>query len=434
MYFHEKSVAEKINLLRTSPHFIPIIKIDAAFEWLKKRLGVDLSHAQKEAVTAALESKVLVITGGPGTGKTTLLKALILILEAKKISYVLAAPTGRAAKRLSEATGREAKTIHRLLEYSPGSGGFQRGPDRPLETDFIIIDEVSMVDIALMNNLLRAINIHATVILVGDSDQLPSVGPGKVLEDLIESEKLPVVRLGTIFRQAQSSLIITNAHLVNTGIIPIKSGEDPGMKQDCFLIEKEDPEECLQLIKEMVGSRIPRRFGYDPLNDVQILCPMHRGILGTENLNREIREILNSRGLQIRGDRFRVGDRVMQVKNDYDKEVFNGDIGMISSYDEESEEVEIRYEDRLVTYHISELDEITPAYAVTIHKSQGSEYKAVIIPLATQHFVMLRRNLLYTAMTRGRELVIVIGSSKALQIAVENKYTEPRFSWLAQRI
>jgi exodeoxyribonuclease V alpha subunit len=429
----ENSVASRMRDLLSSPRFLPLIKVDAALAWIETRTGMTLSQAQRKAVEAVFEHKVLIITGGPGTGKTTVLRSIIEILEAKKLRVLLSAPTGRAAKRLSEATGREAKTIHRLLEYSPGEGGFQRNMSRPLEAEFLVVDEVSMVDVSLMHYLLSAIHPQTTLLLVGDSDQLPSVGPGNVLEDLISSGKIPVIRLQTIFRQAQSSLIVTNAHLVNQGMMPRKESE-PTALSDFFLIEKDDPEECLRLIKEMVSRRIPDRFGFDPIQDLQVLTPMRKGTLGTENLNSELRDILNPAGRPIRGDRFRIGDRVMQVRNNYDKEVFNGDVGRIISFDPECDESSVEFDGRAVTYHVSEMDELILAYAVTIHKAQGSEYKAVIVPLTTQHFVLLRRNLLYTAMTRGKELVVLIGSTKAIQMAVENRIVEPRYSALASKI
>ncbi len=428
----ENSVAMKLRNLMSASRFLPPIKIGAAIEWIQKKAAITLSPAQSEAVSAALEYKVLIITGGPGTGKTTLLRCLIDILEAKQIRVLLAAPTGRAAKRLAQATGREAKTIHRLLEYSPGEGGFQRGAFRPLEAEFIVIDEVSMVDISLMHYLLSAIHTQSSLILVGDADQLPSVGPGNVLGDLVETGRVPVVRLQTVFRQARASLIIENAHLVNAGKLPQKQVE--GSEPDFYMIEKEDPDEVLRIIKEIVCQRIPTRFGFDPIEDVQILSPMHKGTVGTENLNRELQQMLNPRGRVIKGDRFRVGDRVMQARNNYDKEVFNGDVGRIASYDSEWNELVVNFEDRSVQYHISELDELILAYAVTVHKAQGSEYRAVIVPLSTQHYVLLRRNLLYTAMTRGKQLVVLLGSPKALQMAVENRIVEPRYTALARKI
>jgi exodeoxyribonuclease V alpha subunit len=428
----ENSVATRLRDLLSSPRFLPPIKIDAAIEWIQKRNTMQLSSAQKQAVAAAVDHKVLIITGGPGTGKTTLLRCLIDILEAKKLRVFLAAPTGRAAKRLSEATGREAKTLHRLLEYSPSERGFQRGPGKPLEAEFVVVDEVSMVDISLMHYLLGAMHPQSTLVLVGDADQLPSVGPGNVLGDMIASHKVPCVRLETVFRQASESLIVQNAHLVNQGLMPVKEPE--GTLSDFYLIEKDDPEDALRLMKEMISKRIPERFRFDPIEDIQVLSPMHKGTIGTHNLNRELQELLNPHGEQIKGDRFRVGDRVMQTRNNYDKEVFNGDVGKIAAYDSEWNECQVRFEGRDVSYHYSELDEMILAYAVSVHKSQGSEYPAVIIPLSTQHYVMLRRNLLYTAMTRGKQLVIVVGSPKALQMAVENQIVEPRYTALAGKI
>jgi exodeoxyribonuclease V alpha subunit len=377
-------------------------------------MNMTFSNAQRQAIAAAVDHKVLIITGGPGTGKTTLLRALIEILEAKKLRVLLGAPTGRAAKRLAEATGREAKTMHRLLEYSPGGGGFQRGAARPLEAEFVVVDEVSMVDISLMNHLLAAVHPQTTLVLVGDADQLPSVGPGNVLGDLISSGKIPVVRLQIVFRQAETSLIVTNAHLVNEGKMPQKPPEGDVLA-DFYFIEKEDPEESLRIIKELVCKRIPERFGFDPVNDVQVLTPMHKGSVGTENLNSQLRDALNPHGQVVKGGRFIVGDRVMQVRNNYDKEVFNGDVGKIVSFD-------------------SETDELILAYAVTVHKSQGSEYPAVIVPITTQHYMMLRRNLLYTAMTRGKELVVIVGGLKALRMAVENRTVEKRYTYLAHKI
>lgn len=428
----ENAVANRLRSLMSAPRFLPPINIDRAIEWIQKKAHIHLSRAQRDAIAAALLEKVLVVTGGPGTGKTTILRCIIEILEAKELRVLLAAPTGRAAKRLAEATGREAKTIHRLLEYSPSAGGFVRGPSNPLEAEFIVIDEVSMVDLALMHNLLAAVSSQTSLVLVGDADQLPSVGPGNVLADLLNSGKVPSVRLDTVFRQAQRSLIVENAHLVNQGKLPRK--ESDGTKTDFYLIEKEDPEQSLRLIKEMVVKRIPERFGFNPVTDIQVISPMHKGSLGTGHINRELQALLNTSGAPVRGDRFRVGDRVMQTRNNYEKDIFNGDVGHIVSYHPAEQELIVDFEGRHVTYHVSELDEIMLAYAVSVHKAQGSEYRAVVIPLSTQHYVLLRRNLLYTAMTRGRELVVLVGSLRALQMAVENRIVEPRYSGLSEKI
>ena len=428
----ENSAAAKVNRLLTSPRLLPSIKTEAAIKWVEARINITLSDAQRLALAEAIRQKMLIITGGPGTGKTTLLKSLTQILEAKNIRVLLCAPTGRAAKRLTASTGKEARTIHRLLEYSPGSGGFLRNSQRPLDADYVIVDEASMVDLRLMNHLLEALSPQATLLLVGDADQLPSVGPGNVLADLINSGRVPVVRLETIFRQASRSQIVMNAHLVNQGQMP--ATPPPSAESDFYLIEREDPNDALRSIQELVSKRIPDRFGLSGRDDIQVLSPMHKGILGTENLNQVLQDLINPKGEPVRGNKFRVGDRIMQLKNNYDKEVFNGDIGRIISFDSEWGEVEVSFDEVITKYHVSELDELTLAYAVSIHKSQGSEYPAVVIPLATQHYVLLRRNLLYTAITRARSLAIVIASRRALELAVGNGSVEPRYSYLGKKV
>jgi exodeoxyribonuclease V alpha subunit len=347
---------------------------------------------------------------------------------------MLAAPTGRAAKRMSETTGHEAKTIHRMLEYSIKKGGFQKNEEYPLGCDLLIVDEASMIDTILMHHLLKAIPPKATFILVGDVNQLPSVGAGNVLRDIIASGAVPVVELNEIFRQAKESLIIINAHKINKGILP--SLKPSGPKDDFYFIEQEDPEEVLRIILELVKERVPRRFGFDPVDDIQVLTPMHRGTVGAGNLNTELQKALNPRedGV-IRGNRnFRINDKVMQVKNNYDKEVFNGDIGRITRIDPENQEVTISFDGRDVPYDFTDLDEIILAYAISVHKSQGSEYPAVIIPILTQHYVLLQRNLIYTGVTRGRKLVVIAGTRKALAIGVKNDKTEKRYTYLRYRL
>ncbi len=429
----EQSLAGNLKDLMFGAKASYKVKVGRAVEWVESKLRISLSNAQKIALSESLENKCLIITGGPGTGKTTLLRALTQILEAKGIRYVLAAPTGRAAKRLAETTGKEAKTIHRLLEYLPGQGGFQRGPQRPIEVDFVVVDEVSMVDLLLMNILVGAIPKYSSLILVGDADQLPSIEPGNVLGDIIESGVTGVIRLDTIFRQAQESLIIKNAHRVNQGQPPVNEFLNSKLP-DFFLIEKDDIEQQLEIVKELVLVRIPKRFGFDPVEDIQVLTPMNEGLIGAENLNTELRNILNPTGVQIRGDKFRVGDRVIQIRNNYEKEVFNGDIGNIVSFDPEWNEVTVGFDGKPIVYHVSELDEMNLAYAVTIHKSQGAEYKVVVIPLAAQHYILLKKNVLYTALTRGKNLVVLVSSAKALKLALEEKNMERRFTNLTKRL
>jgi exodeoxyribonuclease V alpha subunit len=350
---------------------------------------------------------------------------------------MLAAPTGRAAKRMTEATAHGARTIHRLLEYSFQKGGFQRNEDKPLECDVLIVDEASMIDTVLMHHLLRAVPLFASVILVGDINQLPSVGAGNVLNDIIESEAVPVVALHEIFRQAKTSRIITNAHKINSGILPFieqNTAFDP--VNDFYFIENDDPEKVLEIILELTQKRIPQRFGYRASDDIQILTPMHKGLVGASNLNAQLQAALNpGEGGVVRGERtYRVNDKVMQIRNNYDKDVFNGDIGRIAAIQYDDHEVNISFDGRAVVYDFSELDEIVLAYAISVHKSQGSEYPVVVLPILTQHFVLLQRNLIYTAVTRGRNLVVMVGSRKALAIGVNNNKTQQRFTRLRYRL
>ena len=389
--------------------------------------------SQRAAVALALVKKVLVITGGPGVGKTTLVNSILKILRAKSVSVMLCAPTGRAAKRLAESTGLTAKTIHRLLEADPRRGGFRRGQADPLECHLLVVDEVSMVDVPLMASLLKALPPWSGLILVGDVDQLPSVGPGQVLADIIDSGAVPVARLTEVFRQAAQSHIVVNAHRINRGQMPeLGTSADEG--SDFFFVEAADPDDAARKITEIVRNRIPSRFGFDPIREVQVLCPMNRGRLGTRTLNLDLQAALNGNETKPAVTRFgwsfRVDDKVMQTANDYDKDIFNGDIGFVRAVDPEAQEIAIDFDGRLVTYDFGELDEVSPAYATTIHKAQGSEYPAVVIPLSTQHYLMLRRNLLYTGITRARRLVVLVGQRKALAIAVKDSRSDSRWSKL----
>jgi exodeoxyribonuclease V alpha subunit len=400
------------------------------------QVSLQLNETQRRAVREALTSKVTVLTGGPGTGKTTALQTVIRLLEKTGHSYALAAPTGRAAKRLSEATGRPAKTIHRLLEFSPSAGyTFQRDDARPLKVDMVIVDEASMLDLLLANHLLKAIPPASHLLLVGDVDQLPSVGAGNVLRDIIASGVVAVVRLEEIFRQEEGSWIVRNAHRINHGQMPIFA---KGAK-DFFLFVQEDPEGAAELLVDIVQRRIPRKFGYDPVEDVQVLSPMYRGPVGVSGLNTRLQEVLNPvrpEKLERRfGERiFRLGDKVMQIRNNYDKEVFNGDIGRVVAMDPIDQRLTARIDERLVAYDFGELDELVHAYAVSIHKSQGSEYPAVVVPIMTTHYILLQRNLLYTAITRARELVVIVGTRRAIAIAVRNDKIAERHTALDVRL
>jgi exodeoxyribonuclease V alpha subunit len=436
LHIAESGVAERLARLLRSPTLPIAIDIERAVQWFEGRAEIVLAASQRDAIRRAAASKVLVITGGPGTGKTTLVNAIIQILERKGRRILLAAPTGRAAQRLRETTGREAKTVHRLLEWAPGSMGFDRNSERPLAADVLILDEVSMIDTVLAYHILKALPVHCQLILVGDVDQLPSVGAGCVLRDVILSGAVEVVKLDKIFRQAEESLVIVNAHRVNRGEMPLLGGSGWDREADFFLVERDEPEEALATVKRLVCERIPARFHLDPIEDVQVLTPMHRGTLGAGSLNAELQALLNPSGQSLtRGSRtFRVGDKVMQIRNNYALAVWNGDIGRVKAIDEIEREVEVRYEDRVVKYDYSDLDELVLGYACSIHKSQGSEYPAVVIPLHTQHYVMLQRNLLYTAITRARRLVVLVGSRRALAIAVKNRRIEDRFTRLAERL
>jgi exodeoxyribonuclease V alpha subunit len=431
----EVGIARNLAALLAAPRDLARYDSEKAIQLVQGELQISLADNQRMAVKAALEKKVVVITGGPGTGKTTIIKAIIRIYRKNGKGVLLAAPTGRAAKRMWEATGHEAKTIHRLLEFSPKTAAFKRNEELPLEADLIVIDEASMVDTLLMYHFIRAVPRNATLILVGDVDQLPSVGAGNVLRDIIDSGSVPTVRLNEIFRQSQESLIIVNAHKINHGEFPILTSAK-GKLQDFYFIDVEEPEEACRKIIELCSEKIPATFGFDPVTDIQVLAPMHRGIIGAANLNAELQRHLNrSTDELIRGGRtMKAGDKVMQIRNNYDKDVYNGDIGRIVSIDREEQELAVDFDGRRVSYDFIELDELVLAYAVSVHKSQGSEYPAVVMPLLTQHYLMLQRNLLYTAVTRGKKLVVIIGTRKALAIAIKNDRPRLRYTRLKDRL
>jgi exodeoxyribonuclease V alpha subunit len=429
----EQGIATKIKGLAGIATVYSQIDFEKAVAWCEGRTGKTLAPSQHEALKTILANRVVIITGGPGVGKTTLVNSILIILRAKGVKCLLCAPTGRAAKRLADTTGLEAKTIHRLLEIDPGTGRFSRDESNPLACDLLVVDETSMVDVLLMHSLVRALPNRAGLILVGDVDQLPSVGPGTVLHDLIASGVVPVVRLTEVFRQAAGSQIITTAHRIRRGLMPDLRRADPS--SDFHFIERDDPEKIAATLVKLVQKRIPERFGLDATRDIQVLCPMNRGSLGVRELNTALQQVLNpvrtgESSVEPFGWRFQIRDKVIQTENDYDKEVFNGDIGIVERIDPVEHEVTIRFDGRLVKYDFGELDEIALAYAITIHKSQGSEFPAVVIPLATQHYMLLQRNLIYTGITRGKRLLVLIGQKKALGIAVRNDRPQRRYSGL----
>jgi exodeoxyribonuclease V alpha subunit len=439
-YRAERAVADRVvELLRAPSRIAPFFRganWPRVFDFLADRRGVTLTAQQQEAVQMALTNKVSVLTGGPGTGKTTSLKTIIMALEQQNHRYLLASPTGRAAKRLSEAAGAEAMTIHRLLEFSPiGGAHFKRNGENPLDATMVIVDEVSMLDILLANNLLKAIPPEAHVLLVGDADQLPSVGPGRVLRDILDSMAVPSIHLDTIFRQAEDSAIVTNAHRINAGEMP--HTRDLG---DFFFFPRPEPEPCAEMVVELVAERIPRRFGLDPRRDIQVLTPTHRGPAGVANLNALLQAALNPSHSTRAEHRFgatvfRVGDRVLQIRNNYDLDVYNGDIGEIVAIDQVEQLAMVRFDgERDIAYDFGLLDELTLAYAISVHKAQGAEYPCVVVPLLTQHYTLLQRNLLYTGVTRAKRLVVLLGDRRALAIAVKNNRVAGRYTGLARRL
>ncbi len=434
----EQGVARRLKALIEKPVRVDLNRVGSWLDRVTETRGIELSEEQRRAIHLAAESRVMILTGGPGTGKTTTLRAMVDLFYAMRKTVALASPTGRAAQRLSEVTGREAKTIHRLLEFDPAAMRFKRDDQWPLEAGVVIVDEASMVDVVLANSLIKAIDELSQLILVGDADQLPSVGPGAVLQDLINSGAAPVARLTQVFRQAAESLIVQNAHRINRGEFPrlVKPGEQ---KSDCYFIEAEEPDEVVDLVVNSVAKSLPKSFGYDPMRDIQILSPMNRGRVGVNHLNDVLQTALNPPGAGKaelnRGNRiFRVGDKVIQRVNNYKLEVFNGDLGLVEAIDLEDQMLAVRFADRVVGYDFTDSLELSHGFAISIHKSQGSEYPAVVIPLHTQHYLMLSRNLIYTALTRAKKTVVMIGTAKAMGMAMRNLEATHRFTGLAGKL
>ncbi|MEO8391750.1 MAG: AAA family ATPase [Chloroflexota bacterium] len=437
LYHSEKGTARRLlGMARSSTSRLRLAKTfdwPGFFETLVRTEQMTLTAQQQEAVRQALQQKVSLLTGGPGTGKTTTLRAVIHALEAVQARYTLASPTGRAAKRLSEATGRPAQTLHRLLGFKPGVG-FLHDEDNPLDVDMLVVDEASMLDLVLFYNVLKALTPDTHLLLVGDVDQLPSVSAGDVLRDVIGSGMFPVTRLATIFRQAGGSLIIRNAHRINQGQMPDVSNRG----EDFFLFSAEEPDAAADLLVDVVQNRIPKRFGLDPIQDIQVLAPMYRGSIGVGSLNERLQAALNPPGetaeRQIGGRLFRVGDKVIQMRNNYDKEVFNGDLGRVEGIDLTQQKLRVSVDGRVVEYDWADASELTHAYAISVHRSQGSEYPAIVLPVMTQHYLMLQRNLLYTAVTRARRLVVLVGTRKAIAMALRNDKGLYRYSGLSWRL
>ena len=433
LYEAEQSIAEKlVRMCQHTSHLPSYEKLNHAVAELTKSLGYVLSEEQQQALRTILGNKICVLTGGPGVGKTTLVQSIVYVLQKSHTRFMLCAPTGRAARRLKESTGHEAKTVHRALGIDPISKQFQHNKQNPLNTEYCIIDESSMLDVHITKHILSALPDHCGLLLVGDIDQLPSVGAGNILSDIIGLKRVPVVKLTQVFRQAQTSLIIRFAHQVREGVMPNFQVTDTGELQDCYGIFVKDNDKVITKIQHMISQRIPEKFSLDPIRDIQILCPMQKGKLGAVALNKALQSHLNQNNvlLQSHGLTLRLNDKVMQTRNNYEKDVFNGDIGYICGHNEEKQTISIMFEDKVVDYFYDELEEITLAYAMTIHKSQGSEFKAVIIPLTGEHYVMLERNLVYTAMTRAKQLLIIIGDQKALRIATQKQSAKTRMTLL----
>ena len=433
-YFCEKKISLNLKKLINSFKSIRKINSEKALEWVEKKLTIKLALEQKKAVKKALDKKVLVITGGPGTGKTTIINAIIKIYSQLNIRIFLCAPTGRAAKKMKEATNHEALTIHRLLKYSIQQKGFQKNEKNLLSCDLLIVDEASMIDTLLMHHLLKAVPDTCSLILVGDVNQLPSIGAGNVLNDIISSNAFNVIKLNTIFRQAKKSMIIVNAHKINNGFFPVLNTNK--YNNDFFFIEKQEPEEIVNTITELVKNRIPKKFGFNPINDIQVITPMHKGTTGAGNLNHQLQQSLNpnKEGIKKGIFEFKVSDKVMQIRNNYNKNIYNGDIGTIKKINFADQNMIINFDFNDIEYDFNDLDEIVLAYAISVHKSQGSEYPVVIIPVTTQHYILLQKNLIYTALTRGKKLVIMIGTKKALAMAIKNKKSSKRHTGLENRL
>jgi exodeoxyribonuclease V alpha subunit len=428
LHDHESGCADHLKRLLTAEKETVTDKVDIAIKWVEKKHSITLSDDQRDALRMSVDAPVMVITGGPGTGKTTLINSILSVFQRKNFTLLLAAPTGRAAKRMETATGYPSKTIHRLLEYNPKIHEFTRNEMNPLDADVIVLDEMSMVDVSLMHSVLKAVPDDARLLLVGDVDQLPSVGPGNVLMDIIASNAVPTVRLKKVFRQAAESGIISNAHRINVGDTPKWNDTD------CFFVERNEPQAVRDTILELVTKRIPDKFGLDPMKDIQVLAPMHRGDAGVASLNEGLQQAMNPDGQPIPRRGLRLGDRVIQTKNNYELDVYNGDVGIITVISEETSELHVRFEDRTTLYTFDDIDNLSLAYAITVHKSQGSEYPAIILPMVNQHYIMLQRNILYTAVSRGKTLVIIVGQTKALHRALNNTDVTRRNTRLAERL